>query len=294
MSFGKRGSGNRPTRPAVISGRKTGSFRPAPANTLHARLKANDGEDSETLFEIVSFVTVAAAVLGAVAFAIFYFIPKPLWQAREEAVFYSYKAMAQKQLVTGKSLVSVDREMEKLFRFSPSKLLLIRQPAGGSAYAEARKICLEGKTIPDTLFAPQAFRIYTDVTTYVACMMEEQKQRFCSKSERKRLIRLLKGYSRYRQQVIAAERLIGEFGNIGKMALQRQVDVLTAQNGTNRVDLDMSIGKTVDGRILLRLRQLVEDGLMSASDYSFMGWWLPADYAAAFINARPATAPACG
>ena len=293
MSFGKRGTGAPP--PPVRESGPAPSAPPQPGG-LRATLAGGQDEETESPMEIVLFVGTGAAVFTGILLLILYLVPKPLWQGKENAIYYSYTAMVQKQLITGKSLMDVDREMNKRFKFSLSDYMLTREPFEGSQFAAVRQECLDGKTIPDTMFAPQAYRVYTDVTLYVACMMEKRKERLCDASERDYLKRLLKGYSRYRQEVLGVERMLGEIAptRMAKTALQRYIDTEADLRGGKRVDLDMSIGKKVDGRILSRLQKLVEEGYMSASDYSFMGWWLPADYAPAFINAKPQGALACG
>lgn len=138
-----------------------------------------------------------------------------------------------------------------------------------------------------------AYKAYDMATDYLVCAMQKQAHRFCHPAERARLIEQLLQYRDRRQNVLAIEN--SRNAMMKNRAAQQQLAMMqsiAATSGQKIPTPPEPVGDEINPRVMSNLAHLVANGLMSRSDFGFMGLYLPEEYVPALMTEK--TAATCG
>jgi hypothetical protein len=129
------------------------------------------------------------------------------------------------------------------------------------------------------MMAHAAFAVMTD---YLICVMANDKARLCEPSERKRLVEQLVTFKERRQNVLAFER--AREALLATPMAQFAMKMGEMTNSRNGPVGRPFLGEEIDERITNAVAGLNREGYLTATDFSFMGLFLPAEYAPALAK----------
>ena len=133
----------------------------------------------------------------------------------------------------------------------------------------------------------QVLEAYGQATDYLVCAMANERARLCQSHERERLVEQLMQYRERRQNVLALHRYEDRTKEKIKKSAVAQYqkaqyeEHASLQNGHTAAPVAAGrIGMNFDPRITTGITELVKNGLLSASDFGWLGLYLPEEYVA--------------
>ena len=217
----------------------------------------------------LTLIGLLLSAFGTLWFAMPFTTPAP-------RVHYNIRDLAQSDLASG-MLPEVQRKTGKKYLLDFS----IIRPQSGAGKGEVTEIlkqnCMPYKGYPPRATLKRAHTVFARATNYLICATKTELARLCMASHRKRLVAQLLQYRALRQNLFAIERV--------RSAMLRNPmarvfnDIAQKIDGGPQRNYNPKIGKKIDARLARNLRVLVQSGYLSASDFGFLGLFLPAEYA---------------
>lgn len=167
---------------------------------------------------------------------------------------------------------------------------------GSPAMQAVAQTCLPEDAPSRVMPGPRVIAAHQKAGAYLACAMATQTHRFCYTGERERLIGQLDIYRTNRQKALAYLRqkiaLLSDPAAQDLIKMQQRVQGFVVDGKVVMPQMPSLADADIDGEVLTGLATLVENGLMTRSDFGYFGLYLPAEYLSALMTER--THNACG
>jgi hypothetical protein len=166
-----------------------------------------------------------------------------------------------------------------------SRIMLPAERETTRAMQQVAEQCIPmklGAKSPMLVMPVKAHAAFGVITEYLVCAMRVNKDRLCDPSERRRLVEQLVAFKDKRQSVLAWER--GRDALLATPMFQFGAKMKEMSDGQS---LALPIlGDVLDERITSGIANLNREGLLTAADFSFMGLFLPEEYALALATSE--------
>jgi len=199
-------------------------------------------------------------------------------------VVYNSAALAEGAMATG-LLKEYKEKVEKRLGIDFRRILTNKADETTIAMKRVADFCLPKRDFKNFVMPTMGLQlVYAEATDYLICAMRTERARFCQDHERQRLVEQLNQYAERRQNVLAVERATD------RMFRSKMAKILRARHkafqdmlgeGKQVPALPGRIGDEIDPRVIVEMRQLVRDGLLSSGDFGWLGLYLPEEYAPA-------------
>jgi hypothetical protein len=270
----------------MSSGRNTQSGR-FDARQVAQKQVLSTGGDSEDVTPVVT-IAVLSAIVAAIVVGLLYLLTPFTHSANK--VYVS----AMNDVESGLAGAMTEQGKRELYQRIGVDFSTILAPADRAPTKLSRTVteaCLPSKA--QTHVLPNKVHLaYQNATEYLLCAMSRHTGRLCHPDERQHLVAQLLQYKDRRQNVLGLERSREKL--MSSPATQQAAESFQKLNPKGRSPgaAFPSIGNEIDERIGVAITALNRRGLLTASDFYWLGLFLPSEYAA-FLTKSDAGTPAC-